>query len=163
MTTTATTSVSSLTLEESTGLVSSLIPTPTRADGAASTTSAFHLAQNPLKLGPAPLTQALQEETERILNEEGVQQRPMTSIPGLMSPAQCDLLPQPPTFRMADVKREVEKVRDARKRIRLDPNVLGPDAGEAVGIGGVERFTAAQRSGALPSVCTFTVHDAMDG
>jgi transcription initiation factor TFIID subunit 5 len=121
------------------------------------------MAQNPLKLGPAPLTQALQEETERILNEEGVQQRPVTTVPGLISPAQGDLLPQPPTFRMADVKREVEKVRDARKRIRLDPNVLGPDAGETMGIGGAERFTAAQRSGALPSVCAFTVHDAMDG
>ncbi|CAE6383066.1 unnamed protein product [Rhizoctonia solani] len=163
LTTAAATSVSSLTLEESTGLVSSLIPTAPTADGAASRTSSFHLAQNPLKLGPAPLSQSLQEETERILNEEGVQQRPVTSVPGLVAPAQGDLLPQPPTFRMADVKREVEKVRDARKRIRLDPNVLGPDAGEIVGIGGAERFSAAQRSGALPSVCAFTVHDAMDG
>ncbi|CAE6432688.1 unnamed protein product [Rhizoctonia solani] len=163
LTTAAATSVSPLTLEESTGLISSLIPTPPNADGASSRTSAFHMAQNPLKLGPAPLSQPLQEETERILNEEGVQQRPVTSVPGLISPSQGDLLPQPPTFRMADVKREVEKVRDARKRIRLDPNVLGPDAGEIVGIGGVERFSAAQRSGALPSVCAFTVHDAMDG
>ncbi|KAF8759006.1 WD40 associated region in TFIID subunit, NTD2 domain [Rhizoctonia solani] len=124
LTTAAATSVSPLTLEESTGLISSLIPTPPNADGAASRTSAFHMAQNPLKLGPAPLSQPLQEETERILSEEGVQQRPVTSVPGLVSPAQGDLLPQPPTFRMADVKREVEKVRDARKRIRLDPNVL---------------------------------------
>ncbi|KAB5588383.1 NADPH oxidase isoform 1 [Ceratobasidium theobromae] len=128
-----------------------------------STTSALHLAQSPLKLGPAPLTQALQEEIKRILNKEGVQECPMTSVSGLISPAQGELLPQPPTFRMADVKREVKKVRDAGKQIRLDPNVLGPDAGEAVGIGGVERFMAAQRNGMLPSVCTFTVHDTMDG
>ena len=161
MTTAAATSVSPLTLEESTGLVSSLIPAPPRADGVASTTSAFHLAQGSLKLGPAPLSSALQEETERALVEEGVQQRPAGTVPGLIAPSQGDLLPQPPTFRATDVKREVEKVRDARKRIRLDPNVLGPDAGE--GVGGVERFTAAQRSGALPSVCAFTVHDAMDG
>ncbi|KAJ1310224.1 hypothetical protein OPQ81_006966 [Rhizoctonia solani] len=54
LTTAAATSVSPLTLEESTGLISSLIPTPPNADGAASRTSAFHMAQNPLKLGPAP-------------------------------------------------------------------------------------------------------------
>ncbi|KAG8704553.1 Transcription initiation factor TFIID subunit 5 [Ceratobasidium sp. 394] len=161
VTTSAATSVSPLTLEESTGLVSSLIPTPPHADGVAATTSAFHLAQGPLKLGPAPLTLPLQEETDRVLTEEGVQQRQITSVPGLVAPSHADLLPQPPTFKQADVKREVEKVRDARKRIRLDPNVLGPDAGEAAG--SVERFTAAQRSGALPSVCAFTVHDAMDG
>ncbi|QRW00358.1 transcription initiation factor TFIID subunit 5 [Ceratobasidium sp. AG-Ba] len=161
MVTSAATSVSPLTLEESTGLVSSLIPSTSHAGGTASTSSAFNLAQGPLKLGPAPLTQALQEETDRVLTEEGIQQRPATAVPGLIAPSHAELLPQPSTWKGPDVKREVEKIRDAKKKIKLDPNVLGPDPGESMG--SVERFTTAQRSGALPSVCAFTVHDAMDG
>ena len=73
----------------------------------------------------------------------------------LVQPEYAELLPQPPTFRSVDLKREVQKVRDARKRIRLDPGILVSSEGS----GGVATRSAA----ALPSICAYTFHDASDG
>jgi len=82
-----------------------------------------------------------------------VRQAPVT---GLVSPTLADLPPYPPAFKTMDVKREVEKVRDARKRIRLEPSALSSvDPNSSQG--------AAARQRALPSICAYTLHDASEG
>lgn len=78
------------------------------------------------------------------------------TVSGTTAPSESDLPPHPPTFKTIDVNREVEKVRDARKRIRLEPSALGnidlnsPQAG-------------AVRARALPSICAYTLHDVAEG
>lgn len=75
---------------------------------------------------------------------------------GLVSPAISDLPPHPPSFKNVDVKREVEKIRDARKRIRLDPSVLNStNLNTPQGV--------AVRGRALPSICAYTLHDVGEG
>lgn len=89
---------------------------------------------------------------------------------GLLAAGIDDLPPQAPTFRTVDVKREVQRIRDARKRIRLDPSLAASGAttftsgvrdaaGNALGEAGAN----AARVAALPSVCAYTFHDADDG
>jgi len=76
--------------------------------------------------------------------------------PGLTAPTEADLLPHPPTFKTADVDREVNLVRDARKRIKLEPSVLAnidPSSSQA----------NALRARALPSICAYTLHDVAEG
>ncbi|SNX87195.1 related to TAF5 - TFIID and SAGA subunit [Melanopsichium pennsylvanicum] len=92
---------------------------------------------------------------------------------GLLAASITDLPPQAPTFRSVDVKREVQRVRDARKRIRLDPSSLNASASSSStfssgvrdpainGLGEQGAHTA--RIAALPSVCAYTFHDADDG
>lgn len=81
--------------------------------------------------------------------------RPAT-MPGVIAPTEADLLPRPATFRTIDVEREVNAVRDARKRIRLEPSALhnvdlnSPQAN-------------AFRARALPSICAYTLHDVPEG
>lgn len=92
---------------------------------------------------------------------------------GLLAASVSDLPPQAPTFRTVDVKREVQRVRDARKRIRLDPSLLyGSSATLSAFTSGVrdpainamgEQGANAARVAALPSVCAYTFHDADDG
>jgi transcription initiation factor TFIID subunit 5 len=67
-----------------------------------------------------------------------------------------------------DVKREADKVREARKRIRLDPSVLTPEedlngfGGMSMGLNLRERERSLLAT-ALPSVCAYTFHDSQDG
>ena len=92
---------------------------------------------------------------------------------GLLAASITDLPPQAPTFRTVDVKREVQRIRDARKRIRLDPSLLNGSATSATSFtSGVrdpsinalgEQGALAARVAALPSVCAYTFHDADDG
>jgi transcription initiation factor TFIID subunit 5 len=70
---------------------------------------------------------------------------------GLLQPEFTDLPPQPPLFRSVDVDREVSRIRDARKALRLGEAAAVTPAGDDV------------RTAALPSVCSFTYHDAEDG
>ncbi|KPV77868.1 uncharacterized protein RHOBADRAFT_34081 [Rhodotorula graminis WP1] len=65
----------------------------------------------------------------------------------LISPFKDDLPPYPSSFRTLDVAREVERVREARKRIRLGPAAVRDDLRKGV---------------AKPSVCLFTLHDSGD-
>ncbi|KAJ1026640.1 hypothetical protein NDA13_004013 [Ustilago tritici] len=94
---------------------------------------------------------------------------------GLLAASITDMPPQAPTFRTVDVKREVQRVRDARKRIRLDPSLVNGSGStwstlsftsgvrdpsvNALG----EQGAHAARVAALPSVCAYTFHDADDG
>lgn len=127
----------------------------------------FNTSKGELKLGPAPIPEDLRAETERVLREQAMLDRDPNAqydihfsrpqaVPGVILPTEADLLSHPPSFKAIDVQREVEKVRDARKRIRLEPSALtSVDPGSAQG--------AAARARALPSVCAYTLHDVGEG
>ncbi|KAK7468822.1 Transcription initiation factor TFIID subunit 5 [Stygiomarasmius scandens] len=157
------------TWEETTGLLSSLIPQP---NGSSSATKlydprAFNMSKGDLKLGPVPMNEELRAETERILREQAMVERDPNvqydialtkpqPLPGQTAPSESDLLPRPPNFKTVDVDREVSAVRDARRRIRLEPSVLNnvdPSSPQA----------NAVRARALPSVCAYTLHDVVEG
>jgi transcription initiation factor TFIID subunit 5 len=166
VTSTNTTSVAPTSWEESTGLLSSLIP---RANGSTTNLTnpqAFNMLRGDLKLGPAPMADDLRTETQRVLREQALVDRDPTAqydiqstrqtIPGVVSPTEADLLPHPPAFRTIDVEREANHVRDARKRIRLEPSLLAnTDLNSTQG--------AAARARALPSICAYTLHDVPEG
>ena len=125
---------------------------------------AFNASKGELKLGPAPISEELRTETERVLRERAMMDRDPeaqfdvhyarpTPSSSLTAPTKEDLLPHPPNYRTVDVKREVEKVKDARKRIRLEPNAVNA----------ANMNTAQGRARALPSVCAYTLHDIGDG
>jgi transcription initiation factor TFIID subunit 5 len=160
-----TTSVAPNSWEESTGLLSSLIP---RANGGTTNLTnpqAFNMLRGDLKLGPAPISDELKAETQRVLRDQALVDRDPNAydvqstrqaMPGVISPTESDLLPHPPTFRTIDVEREANHVRDARKRIRLEPSLLAnADLNSAQG--------AAFRARALPSICAYTLHDVPEG
>ena len=127
----------------------------------------FNASKGPLKLGPPPLQEELRAETERVLREKAMLDRDLNAqydvpyarplfAPGLTAPTEPDLLPHPATFKSVDVEREVSVVRDARKRIRLEPGVLAnmdPSSPQA----------SALRAKALPSICAYTLHDVAEG
>ncbi|KZP04152.1 TFIID and SAGA subunit [Athelia psychrophila] len=161
-----TTSVSPNAWEESTGLLSSLIPQTPGATASLTNPQAFNSSQGGLKLGPSPISEELRAEAEYKLREQATVEtdpgaqydasniRP--SVPGIVAPTETDLPPLPPTFKSIDVAREVQKVRDARKRIRLEPSALTN--------GDIDSpQNATLRARALPSVCAYTLHDAGEG
>ncbi|PFH50809.1 hypothetical protein AMATHDRAFT_60457 [Amanita thiersii Skay4041] len=167
VTTTNPTSVAPHAWEESTGLLSSLIPQTDGSTTKFTNPQAFNASKGDLKLGPAPIPDDLRQEAERILREQAMVDRDMNAqydlqfarppmAAGMTAPANADLLPHPPSFKTIDVEREISAVRDARKRIRLEPSVLSnvdPDSTQA----------ASLRSRALPSVCAYTLHDVPEG
>ncbi|CAK5280195.1 unnamed protein product [Mycena citricolor] len=160
-----TTSISPNAWEESTGLLSSLIPSASSNNKDIPIRSSSIL-KGELKLGPAPLSEELRNETQRVLREQALVDRDPTAqydvqsarqtLPGITSPSESDLLPHPSSFRTVDVEREANFVRDARKRIRLEPSLLAntdlnsPQA-------------ASVRARALPSICAYTLHDVPEG
>lgn len=121
--------------------------------------AAFNSSKGELKLGPAPIDDALSEETRRIVREQGEsisdESDPKPTNGNLVSPQPSDMLPLPTTFRTIDIKREVEKIRDARKRIRLDPTLLTQEKD------GSGSQSAGTRARALPSICAYTLHDVV--
>lgn len=151
--------------EESTGLLSALVP-QAGATNQWTNPQAFNQSRGDLKLGPMPIQEDLRVEAERVLREQAMLERdpsaqqenlfPQPSVVGLVSPSTSELPPYPPTFKTVDVKREVERVRDARKRIRLEPSILGTmdlDSPHA----------AALRPRVIPSICAYTMHDVGEG
>ncbi|KAM6498039.1 TFIID and SAGA subunit [Amanita muscaria] len=167
VTSTNPTSVLVHTWEESTGLLSSLIPQLNGAASKLSNPQAFNSSKGDLKLGPTPMADDLRQEAERILREQAMVDRDMTAqydlsiarppiVPGMVAPSNADLLPHPISFKTIDIEREISAVRDARKRIRLEPQVLtgiDPDSPQA----------ASVRARALPSICAYTLHDLPEG
>uniref|UniRef100_A0A0W0F5Q4 Putative TFIID and SAGA subunit n=1 Tax=Moniliophthora roreri TaxID=221103 RepID=A0A0W0F5Q4_MONRR len=160
-------SVSPNAWEENTGLLSSLIP---HANGAASKINnpqSFNNSKGDLKLGMAPMNEELRTEAERILREQAMVDRdPLVNhdlaslrpqpLPGMTAPSESDLLPRPPNFKTIDVDREVQAVRDARRRIRLEPSTLhGVDLNSPQ--------ANAVKARALPSICAYTLHDVAEG
>ena len=82
-----------------------------------------------------------------------------TAAAGLVPVHQSDLPPYPPSFRTVDVQREVEKVREARRRIKLGQLSNAEAAKKAAG---TLTRSASQAKYNLPSVCMFTLHDTTD-
>jgi transcription initiation factor TFIID subunit 5 len=145
-------------------------------------TSGDDTALEPLKLGMMPMDPKLEKEVQRSLISQGIStsasnndssdasasasvQTPTTDVQS------SDLPPYPPSFRTIDVKREVEKVREARKRIKLGPPPQQQRASAAKGgeKGEADKEALMQvvrgQSGTkwnLPSVCMFTLHDTGD-
>jgi transcription initiation factor TFIID subunit 5 len=166
VTSTNPTAISPHAWEESTGLLSSVIPS---ISGTGHTSAqAYNKSRGELKLGLAPLSEELKSEVEQVLNQQAFLDRDANGgvtdlqtirnemAQGLISPAEGDLLPHPPLFKTEDVKREVERVRDIRKRIRLDPSALyNLDANSPE--------SSAARARALPSICAYTLHDCPGG
>jgi transcription initiation factor TFIID subunit 5 len=151
---------------DSTGLLSSLVPQSNGASTPFANPQGFNSTAGELKLGPAPILEELRTEAEKSLREQAMMERdpaaqyenPLirpTAVAGMISPTTADLLPHPQTFKIVDVRREVEKVRDARKRIRLDPSAHSAADGNAQG--------AAARQLSLPSICAYTLHDVHEG
>ncbi|KAG7099139.1 hypothetical protein E1B28_001010 [Marasmius oreades] len=152
--------------EESTGLLSSLIPHTNGTASKLNNPQAFNLSKGDLKLGPPPMNEELRTETERILREQAMVERDPAQydmaftrpqpLPGMTAPAETDLLPKPPNFKTIDVEREVNAVRDARRRIKLEPSAL-----HSVDLNSPQANTARAR--ALPSICAYTLHDVAEG
>lgn len=64
-----------------------------------------------------------------------------------IAPTTSELLPYPTNFKTLDLKREVELIREAKKRIRLGPEAFDDNK-------------QVEKEVWKPSVCAFTVHDA---
>jgi transcription initiation factor TFIID subunit 5 len=231
-----TSTMSSASWNEGTGLISSLLPasnTATRtvngkeitgstlSSTAAGDPAAFNLQQGDLKLGPAPLRDNIREDAELQLREEdhGTSAGPNSMVidggngtltngapsdtrpsaesnsgvagsgapsaldlsslngtHGLVPPLISELLPQSPVYHSVDLKREIERVRDARKRIKLDPSLLYDGGSSAYpltnGYGAQGAIAPLPSTGlgasripvaALPSICAYTFHDVADG
>ncbi|GAA5977148.1 hypothetical protein JCM5350_003236 [Sporobolomyces pararoseus] len=175
--------------------------------------SAESIANDRLKLGPAPMNPLLEKEVKRKLGdlESGFTEKldPLeelrrqgatatgsasTSTSGvkqeqdkggvstaekssLLAPFPSDLPPYPNSIRTIDVQREVELVREARKRIRLGAEAYYPPeqqisttgTGGQLGAGLIGNGTAGAdkkedrgKKVGKPSVCLFTIHDAGD-
>lgn len=173
VTTASSTEVPSNTWTENTGLISALIPSEREKAAALPSPVVFNKERGPLKLGPAPLPDGLADEATRLLKEEGdadvlmgdgttAKQRRLGALsndPPLVSPELSELPPRPVLFKQIEVKKEVERLRDARKRIRLEPGPLTASDAEL----GLDRAALFAKSGALPSLCAYTFHDAGDG
>lgn len=80
----------------------------------------------------------------------------------LLGPTLADLPPQPSMFRTVDLLREVERVRDARKCLRIDPK-LAPEPATAGDAKPPSEWEGVPRTVGLPSVCMYTYYDAEDG
>jgi len=137
--------------EETSGLLSSLAG---KSNGLPSTTQ--------LKLGRVPLSDELKQEVQHTIRQQDTidgtmgQLDLLPSAPGLIAPSESDLPPLPPTFKRVDLEREVSAVRDARKRIRLEPTALH-------NVDMNSPLANAARARALPSICAYTLHDVPEG
>lgn len=171
------------TWEKNIGLLSSLIPNDSDRSQNTTTLSpvvpspiAYNTARGALKLGMAPLQDNLAEETKRAMKEDQdfdatmadgadgamsakARRAAAANEPILVAPSASDLPPRPILFKSIDVKREVEKIRDVRKRIRLEPASLTAADAEL----GLDRPALFAKAGAMPSICAYTFHDAVEG
>lgn len=96
-----------------------------------------------------------------VATEDGGEADPST---GLLEPTLADLPPQPTTFRTVDLLREVERVRDARKCLRIDPKLAPePATADAASARQSTKWQGVPRTVGLPSVCMYTYFDAEDG
>ncbi|KAF8527845.1 TFIID and SAGA subunit [Hysterangium stoloniferum] len=173
VTTSNSSSVSPHAWEESTGLLSSLAHGNNSVAPRVSDLQSFNTTEKHLKLGPLPVDESLRQEAERRIREQQMNgfdpevsggsqfdlPFPFGVIPpGISAPTASELPPRPPQFRTLDIQREVERIRDARKRIKLDPSALSGD----LDIHGFDKQSAEARARALPSICAYTLHDAAD-
>ncbi|KAG8845780.1 Transcription initiation factor TFIID subunit 5, partial [Serendipita sp. 411] len=174
--------------EESTGLMKSLIP-PQSAEADNDTVMAngtaveqFNAAHGSLKLGIPGPEGALKDEVEKILQEDHAHTVQMANgqiphhlahpdIRGMIQPPSNghpvptpnELPPMPPNFRTVDIKREVERVRDMRRRIKLDASNFSAMERKEFSMNGFDQRQVTARQKALPSICCYTFKDAPEG
>lgn len=169
--------------EESTGLISKLVP-PAPVDGSTMDVDGppaekFNAANPGLKLGLVGVEGGLKEEVEKVLQEDQMHTMQMTGghmaasqdLRGLLQPPSnghpvptgSELPPMPPNFRTIDIKREVERVRDIRRRVKLDPSTFSNMEKKEFSMNGFDQRQVSARQKALPSVCCFTFKDAPEG
>ncbi|WFD32322.1 Transcription initiation factor TFIID subunit 5 [Malassezia sp. CBS 17886] len=116
----------------------------------------------------SPRASSVRSESTPGLREGSVADEPMDPLPqpaasaGLQAPTLSDLPPQPTQYRTVDLLREVERVRDARKCLRLDPS-LPREAASSDAAKGAGGWPGVPRTAGLPSVCMYTYYDAEDG
>ncbi|KAH9453020.1 hypothetical protein MJO28_008074 [Puccinia striiformis f. sp. tritici] len=72
-----------------------------------------------------------------------------TTSSDLVAPTHADLLPYSSNFKTLDLRREVEAIREAKKRIRLGPEAFVENNNKSI-----------EKEVWKPSVCAFTIHDA---
>ncbi|PVG02303.1 WD40 repeat-like protein [Serendipita vermifera] len=174
--------------EESTGLISNLVPPkPEDADVDMVTTNGtaaeeFNAANSGLKLGIPGPEGGLREEVEKVLQEDQMHSLQMSNAPiphhlttpdlrslipppsnGHPIPNSAELPPMPPNFRTIDIKREVERVRDIRRRIKLDTTAFNAMERKEFSMNGFDQRQVAARQKALPSICCYTFRDAPEG
>ncbi|KAH8920235.1 WD40 repeat-like protein [Atractiella rhizophila] len=128
----------------------------------------------PVKLGPAPLEPKFKREVLRELEEPyevdsslSAEVAPPPDQLSWVSPQPGELPPYPATFKIVDVAREAEAIRQARKRIRLSAEAFEKDESRvnervfaAYGVMGRKKTKGEKEEGKKPSVCMFTIHDA---
>jgi transcription initiation factor TFIID subunit 5 len=142
----------------------------------------FNASHAGLKLGiPGPPT-GLRDEVEKVLQEDQMHTLQMSNAPiphhiastdlrnlvvppsnGHPVPHEADLPPQPPNFKAMDIKREVERVRDIRRRIKLDPSTFSAMEKKEFSMNGFDQRQVVARQKALPSICCYTFKDAPEG
>ena len=121
------------------------------ANGDETTNSAAHIS-NGLANGDGDVDMTEEAEQEKGPIVQDVKLEPDTEKDAdLICPDESETHPPvPAVFRIADLKREVEAVRDKRKMIRLGPGMDEKKLGESSSI-------------VLPSVVAFTVFDGGEG
>lgn len=154
-----------------------------QVDSNATPAEQFNSAHAALKLGlPGPDPQVKEEVEQHFRDEQThamqmanpsmpvpaidhqVKMATATPVNGLPIPSHQELPPYPPNFRSIDVKREIEVVRDRRKRIKLDPGVFNALDKKEVSVNGfIDTRQTQIRARALPSICCYTFRDAPDG
>lgn len=107
---------------------------------------------------PAPGSKG--QRSTSVVQEEN--QMSQDGASDLLGPTLADLPPQPSMFRTVDLLREVERVRDARKCLRIDPK-LPPESATAGDAKPPSEWEGVPRTVGLPSVCMYTFYDAEDG
>ncbi|SHO76905.1 Similar to S.cerevisiae protein TAF5 (Subunit (90 kDa) of TFIID and SAGA complexes) [Malassezia sympodialis ATCC 42132] len=126
---------------------------PTEKDTSTPTDTKDTNASSPASSSRDPSVPPQHEEAE------DMEQEPTSD---LLGPTLADLPPQPSMFRTVDLLREVERVRDARKCLRIDPK-LAPQAASAADAKPPSSWDGVPRTVGLPSVCMYTFFDAEDG
>lgn len=160
-----------------TGLLSSHIPplpegiSSARAAVIQASPQAFNNVAKTLKLGLPPMGEKLKEEVRKILKadkatramEVDLDEKDAVVVDDagkpLVVPKDDDLLPMPVNFRTFDVQREVAKIVDSKKRLRLGPTTAGltSTVPEPQWEAGVEGRVV------LPSICAYSFEDNGEG
>ncbi|OAV99427.1 hypothetical protein PTTG_25374 [Puccinia triticina 1-1 BBBD Race 1] len=95
---------------------------------------------------------AMTDGTKTTVNPTNVPTTPIIpeaslSTSDVIPPTPSDLLPYSTNFKTIDLRREVESIREAKKRIRLGPEAFNDNK-------------QVEKEVGKPSVCAFTIHDA---
>jgi hypothetical protein len=143
-------------------------------DPVASTDSPSSLAQpasasTPSSAPPAPSASTSTGAPQTSTSSTSLNLPPIPSFttpisdPSLPVPTSSDLPPYPVNFRSFDVKREVQKVLDSRKRLKLGAPPTAATTLEESTLSPRWEGADVESRVTLPSVCAYTFHDGGEG